>query len=71
MKLKKLTIAERFFNASAAISLVVSLTLWFVGFQREALFVGLWVPSILGWMNFLTLKEQSGTLHTNPNKAEG
>ncbi len=70
MKLSKLSTAERLFNASAAISLVMSLILWFVGFQLEAVFIGLWVPSILGWMNFLTLKEQSASARAHSKTAE-
>lgn len=69
MKLNKLTTAERFFNASAAISLFLSLTLWFIGYQLEAVFVGLWVPSILGWMNFIALKEQA-TAHSKTHRIE-
>ena len=58
MKLERLTVAERFFNAAAIISLFASITLWFLGYQLEAVFVGVWVPTILAWMNFFTLKEQ-------------
>lgn len=58
MKLRRLTVAERYFNAAAVISLVASLVIWFLGYQLEAIFVGVWVPTIIGWMNFFALKEQ-------------
>ena len=32
---------------AAAISFVLSVTLWFGGHQLQGIFVGLWVPSIL------------------------
>ena len=43
------------FRASAAIlvaafaSFVLSVSLWFTGSREEAIFVGLWVPSILSF----------------------
>ena len=39
------------------LSLVTSIAIWFAGYETAALFIGLWVPSILGWMNFAALKE--------------
>lgn len=39
--------AEALFLLAAAISFVLSVTLWFTGSELEAVFVGLWVPSIL------------------------
>ncbi len=35
------------FLVAAAISFVLSVTLWFSGDRAEGAFVGLWVPSIL------------------------
>jgi hypothetical protein len=32
---------------AAAVSFVLSVTLWFGGHQLQGIFVGLWVPSIL------------------------
>jgi hypothetical protein len=52
-----LTRAEFLFNTAAMLSLIASVTIWFLGFERAALFIGLWVPSILGWMNFAAIKE--------------
>ena len=42
----------------AFISFLFSVTLWFAGYKDEGLFVGIWVPSILGLANFFnTLKK--------------
>lgn len=53
----KLSRSEFLFNLAAMLSLVVSITIWFTGYERAAIFIGLWVPSILGWMNFFAIKE--------------
>ncbi len=39
--------AKMLFGAAAFISFMLSVYLWFVGQRETALFVGLWVPSIL------------------------
>lgn len=44
------------FVAAAFLSFVLSVGLWFNGQREEGLFVGLWVPSILG---FATLVSQA------------
>ena len=36
----------------AFISFLFSVTLWFSGYEDEGVFVGIWVPSILGLANF-------------------
>jgi ABC-type multidrug transport system permease subunit len=42
----------------AFISFLFSVTLWFTGFKDEGVFVGIWVPSILGLATFFnTLKQ--------------
>lgn len=41
--------------ALAFLSLIVAETLWFLGDRQDALFVGLWVPSILGFAIYLKL----------------
>jgi hypothetical protein len=38
---------------AALIALVLSQYLWYQGQREESLFVGLWVPSILAFGNFL------------------
>ncbi|MBK8504430.1 MAG: hypothetical protein IPL46_20830 [Saprospiraceae bacterium] len=39
----------------AFLSLVVSEVMWFSGEQEAAIFIGLWVPSILGFAIYLKL----------------
>lgn len=37
----------------AFVSFLFSVSLWFAGMREEGLFVGIWVPSILGLGNLL------------------
>ncbi len=39
----------------AIISFFLSVTLWFTGQREEGIFVGIWVPSILGFALFIRL----------------
>jgi hypothetical protein len=39
----------------AFLSLIVSESMWFSGEQEGAIFIGLWVPSILGFAIYLKL----------------
>ena len=39
----------------AFLSLIVSEVMWFTGEREGALFIGLWVPSILGFAIYLKL----------------
>lgn len=39
--------------AAAALSFFLSVYLWFSGSQNQAIFVGLWVPSILSFGAFI------------------
>jgi hypothetical protein len=39
----------------AFLSLITSETLWFMGQKDASLFIGLWVPSILGFAIYLKL----------------
>jgi len=42
----------------AFISFLFSVSLWFGGYKEEGMFVGIWVPSILGLATFFnTLKK--------------
>ena len=41
------TAARALVCLAAAVSFVLSVTLWFTGNEQQAIFVGLWVPSIL------------------------
>ena len=47
--------SQYFFIVSAFISFVFSVTLWFIGDtdlnRQQAIFVGIWVPSILSFGN--------------------
>jgi hypothetical protein len=38
---------------AAALSFVLSVTLWFTGAREQGLFVGVWVPSILSFGAFI------------------
>ena len=51
-KLNKIDIVMLFLSLS---SLVVAELFWFTGDKQGALFVGLWVPSILGFAIYLKL----------------
>lgn len=52
---KKLSTADLLLLASAFLSLIFSEILWFKGDENAAIFVGLWVPSILGFAAFFKL----------------
>lgn len=41
--------SDYFILAAALISMMLSISLWFSGQQDAGLFVGIWVPSILGF----------------------
>ena len=45
----------------AFISFLYSVSLWFSGYQLEGIFVGIWVPSILGFYVAIYL------IHNNKN----
>ena len=51
----KLTVTDILMLLSAFLSLIFSETLWFKGEKEAAIFVGLWVPSILGFAIYLKL----------------
>ena len=52
---KKFTVADMLLMGSALLSLVFSETLWFKGERESAIFIGLWVPSIIGFGIYLKL----------------
>ena len=52
---KNFTLSDKFLMLSAILSLVFSETLWFKGEKDAAIFIGLWVPSILGFGIYLRL----------------
>jgi hypothetical protein len=53
--LKKLTTSDILMLIAAFSSLIFSELLWFKGEKESAIFIGLWVPSILGFAIFLKL----------------
>lgn len=53
--LNKFTTSDLLMLLSAFLSLVFSEVLWFKGERDSALFIGLWVPSILGFAILLKL----------------
>lgn len=53
--IKKLTITDILMLLSAFLSLIFSELQWFKGEREAAIFVGLWVPSILGFAIYLKL----------------
>jgi hypothetical protein len=50
-----LTLADKLLLTAALLSLIFAETLWFQGDGNGAIFVGLWVPSILGFGIYLKL----------------
>jgi hypothetical protein len=53
----KLSTSEILFTVAALVYLASSIALWFSESKIEAIFIGLWVLSIWGWMNFPVLKK--------------
>lgn len=53
--LNKFTLTDKLLFLSALLSLVFSEVLYFQGHKLEAIFVGIWVPSILGFGIYLKL----------------
>ncbi|MEP7254480.1 MAG: hypothetical protein ABI666_01825 [Ferruginibacter sp.] len=52
---KKLSTADLLLLTAAFLSLIFSEILWFKGHENAAIFIGLWVPSILGFAVFFKL----------------
>ena len=52
---KKFSTADILMLAAAFFSLIFSELLWFRGEKEAAIFIGLWVPSILGFAILLKL----------------
>ena len=55
MMLKRISRIDIVMMGLAMLSLVVSEVMYFQGDKQEALFIGLWVPSILGFAIYLKL----------------
>jgi hypothetical protein len=56
---QKFTSSDKILMASAALSLIFAELSWFSGERESAIFVGLWVPSILGFGIYLKLINRS------------
>lgn len=52
---KKFTIADKLLFISAFLSLIYSEAIFFLGDKEHAIFIGLWVPSILAFGIYLKL----------------
>ena len=52
---KNFTLADKLLFASALLSLIYSEVLFFNGDATAAIFIGIWVPSILGFGIYLKL----------------
>ena len=52
---KKFTLSDTLMLVSAFLSLIFSEYLWFTGEKEAGIFIGLWVPSILGFAILLKL----------------
>jgi hypothetical protein len=52
---KKFTLTDKLFFISAFLSLVYSEVLFFKGNSDQAIFIGLWIPSILAFGIYLKL----------------
>jgi hypothetical protein len=52
---KQFTVGDLLMLASALLSLIFSEFLWFKGEKEAGIFIGLWVPSILGFAILLKL----------------
>jgi len=50
---KKFNLTDKLLFVSAILSLIYSETLFFSGYPNHAIFVGLWVPSILAFGIYL------------------
>jgi len=52
---KKFTLSDFLMLGSAFLSLVFSEYLYFIGEKQDGIFIGLWVPSIIGFAILLKL----------------
>ena len=57
--LKKFTLSDKLMFVAALLSLVYSETLYFQGHADEAIFIGIWVASILAFGIYLKLIQNS------------
>jgi hypothetical protein len=55
---KKFNLTDKLLFLAALLSLIYSEILFFKGYHNHAIFLGLWVPSILGFVIYLRLINQ-------------
>jgi hypothetical protein len=51
--MNKIRTGQLLFALAAGFSFLLSVTLWFLDYREEGIFVGIWVPSILSLGAFL------------------
>jgi hypothetical protein len=56
---KKFTLADKFFFAATFLTIVFSKVLYLNGMKEDAIFVGLWAPSILSFGIYLKFIQNS------------
>ncbi len=47
--------SDYFLLGAALFSFIFSVSLWFSGYKQEGLYVGIWVPSILGFASYFKI----------------
>jgi len=47
--------SDIFLLAAAVLSMAISISYWFSGYQDAGMFIGIWVPSILGFGTYVKL----------------
>lgn len=52
--------SDYFILAAALISMILSIFLWFTGSQDAGVFVGIWVPSIIGFGAYFKIIKYRG-----------
>ena len=66
MKNKLITFWEIYYPVILAfVSFLYSVTLWFMGYKLEGIFVGIWVPSILSMAT--TIRQRRNDYYKNKN----
>lgn len=60
---------DKIFAVSIALSLTLSVSLWFMGMTADALFTGLWVPSLISlWAVHRTFTQESDKKQTSSHE---
>ena len=64
--LKKFTLSDKLLFVAAFLSLIFSEVLYFQGNKDQAIFIGIWVPSILAFGIYLKLIQNNKDVLLNP-----